>query len=313
MKTLTIVVAFITVVSFLSAQVPVKKDLMQMFEKIPAPPATAKDAFTKIIAGGGLASPKCSAEKLFSAIEKETKDFEAEYVAQAKAGPGSNAPGMSQENANKMNDPEMRKKMKKMTKEERMQMAAEMMKSMPTPGTAQAMDPPLIRAALDEWQLIYNDTQNEFQRSAAEQQEELKLVEEYMKSHAAIETWETAEIAKLPQISSGEMSAPDPAKVKQVKLKSAVKHIALADKRLEVIQSRWRASLDRAKTKYGTFHKKLVAADYAVDSKNFSTKKVLSDAQMTILKIVQHHIVLSRESWEESASWQAKRIRIEKS
>src|SRR5512146_2531281 len=157
MKTLTIVVALITVVSFLSAQVPVKKDLMQMFEKIPTPPATAKDAFTKINAGGGLASPKCSAEKLFSAIEKETKDFEAEYVAQAKAGPGSNAPGMSQENANKMNDPEMRKKMKKVTKEERMQMAAEMMKSMPTPGTAQVMDPPLIRAALDEWQLIYND------------------------------------------------------------------------------------------------------------------------------------------------------------
>ena len=309
MKTLVTILLVITVASVLSAQAPVKKDLMQMLEKIPAPPTSVKDAYANVTTGADNTATKCSAEKLFKAIEEEARAVETEYVAQQKAGPGATMPGMSQADGKK-NDPEMKKKMKSMTKEERMKMAMEMMKSTPAPGGATAMDPPPIREALDEWQLIYNDSQNEFQRSAAEQQEELKLADAYKKSHADVDSWETAEIAKLPRTSSGEMSAPDPAQVKAVRLKGAYKHIGVAEKRLEQVRSRWQASLDRAKSKYGTFYKKLIAADYAIESKNFSTKKILSDAQMTILKNVQHHISVSRDSWEESASWQARRAAL---
>jgi hypothetical protein len=108
------------------------------------------------------------------------------------------------------------------------------------------------------------------------------------------------------------MSAPDPAKVKEVKLRSADKHIAVADKRLEQIRSRLRASVDHAKTRYSAFYQKLIAANYAADSKNFSSKKVLSDAQMMIFKDVAQQVDRSRKAWEESASWQLNREKIAK-
>jgi hypothetical protein len=280
MKVITSILLILTLVLTLQAQVPVKKDIMQMLEKYPAPPADAKEAFAKTATTDDYSGSKCSAEKLFRSIEQEVKAVEAEYTTQAKTGSGM--PGLSPENSNKMSDPEMRKKMKSMSKEEKIKMAMEMMKSSPAGGAE--MDPPPVRAALDEWQKIYNNIQNDFQKSVAEQQEETKLNEEYQKSHDEISNWEQDEIGKLPQISSGEMSAPDPAKVKQVKLKAADKHIALADKRLEKIRSAWRASVDRTKSKYTPFYQKLIAANYATDSKNFGSKKVLSDAQMTILQ-----------------------------
>jgi hypothetical protein len=311
MRTFMTLAVLSTIVFTLSAQVPVQKDLMKMLEKIPPPPTTAKDAFTKAAANNENGVSKYSAEKLFKSIEQDINEVKTEFAAQPKPDAGSVVPGLSSEDAKKMSSSEMKKKMKTMSKEEKMKMAMEMMNSM-SPGTpATEADPPLVREALDEWQNIYNSTQNEFQRSFNEQREEAKAVEEYQKSHSRLDSLETAEIAKLPQISSGEMSAPDPVKVKEVKLKSADKHIAVANKRLVQIRSKWRESVDHAKARYTVFYQKLIAANYAVVSKNFSTKKVFADAQISILQIIQHQMEQSRKAWEESASWQAQRVNIE--
>jgi hypothetical protein len=311
MKTVATMLLSLTVVFTLSAQIPVKKDLMQMLEKVPPPPTTVKDAYAKITTSSDYAVLTCSAEKLFKSIDQEVKGVEAEFAAQPKADPNSIAPGLSSEETKKMNDPEMRKRLKKMSKEEKMKMAMEMMNSIPAGRPATETDPVPVRAALDEWQKLSNDTQDEFQRSVTEQQEEVKSANEYEKSHSEIDAWEAAEIAKLPQISSGEMSAPDPIKVKAVKLKSSDKHIAVANKRLEHIRSQWRASLDHVNARYKTFNKKLVAANYAADSKSFSSKKILADAQIMILNTISRQIGQSRIAWEESASWQARRVSIE--
>jgi hypothetical protein len=45
MKVITSILLILTLVLTLQAQVPVKKDIMQMLEKYPAPPADAKEAF----------------------------------------------------------------------------------------------------------------------------------------------------------------------------------------------------------------------------------------------------------------------------
>ena len=312
MRTFKILTTLLIVIGTFSAQTPIKKDLMKTLESIPSPPASVKDAFAKIGADCEDGSTECSAEKVFKPVEQETKEFEEQFEAQAKATLGSGVPGSPSATMTKEEKAEMKKKMKSMTKEEKMKMAMEMSKNMPAGGgSAVVPDPPPIRAALDEWQKVYNETQKEFQRSSDILQEENKLIEEYKKSQSEIDTWESDEISKLPRISSGEMDAPDPAKVKQVKLKAADKHIALADKRLRQIQSRWQTELGHVKARYTVFYQKLIAADYAVDSKNFSTKKVLSDAQLTVLESIRHQVKQSRNSWEESASWQAKRKNIE--
>jgi len=311
MRTIITLVIISNIVFSLSAQVPVKKDLMQMLEKIPPPPSTVKDSYTKISVNNGSGEVECSADKLFKSIDQDINGVIEEFEAQPKPDASSMVPGLSSENAQKMNSPEMKKKMKKMSKEEKMKMAMEMMNSMSAGAPAAEADPPLVREAMDEWQKIYNGIQDEFQRSVSEQQEELKAVEDYKNSQSKLDSLESAEISKLPRISSGEMSAPDPAKVKTVKLKFADKHIAAANKRLEQIRVQWQQSTDQARAKYKAFYKKLIAANYAADSKNFSTKKVLADAQISILKIVQHQTGQSRKAWEESASWQTRRVNIE--
>jgi hypothetical protein len=312
MRTIITLVVIITIVFTLSAQVPVQKNLMQMLENIPSPPTSVKDAFAKITANSENGVTRCSADKLFKSIEADVEGVEAEFKAQPKPDASSVVPGLSSEDAKKISSPEMKKKMKTMSKEEKIKMAMEMMNSM-SPGTPAAeTDPPAVREALDEWQIIYNDTQNEFQRSVNEQREEAKSAEEYDRSHSEIDKWETAEIAKLPQISSGEMSAPDPQKVKEVKIKSADKHIAIANKRLVQIRSRWLKSADHIKAKYSKFYQKLIAANYAADSKNFSSKKILADAQISLFQFVANQMKVSRNAWEESASWQARRADIER-
>jgi hypothetical protein len=310
MRTITMFVLLALLTSTLPAQVPVKKDLMKLIDQVPPPPASVKDAYAKTTRSKETGGLQCSADKIFESVDKETKSVEAAYKAQ---GPDAAAAvsGMSPDMMKKMQDPEMKKQMKKMSKEEKMKMAMEMMNSGAMSQPVVVMDPPPIRAALDEWQKIYNNLQHEFVNAGAVVKEEMRIQEEYEKGHTDISDWEKTEIEKLPQISSGEMSAPDPAQVKVVQLKAADRHIALANRRLEVIRSAWNAFAEKTKSRYGLFYQKLMAADYALDSKNFSTKKTLTDAQMMVLKDLGRLASQSRTAYEESAQWMARRVEIE--
>ena len=286
----------------LMAQSPVKKDLMKILEQQPQPPASSKEAFAKVAVSKENGNMTYSVAKLFAATDQHISEIEAELAAQPKAAPG-NIPAGSMSASD-------RKKMKGMSKEEKMKMAMEMMQTMPGGAPVAEMDPPAIRATLDEWQKIYNDTSPEFQRAVVKQQEEAKLAEQYQKAHAEVDSWQAAEVAKLPRISSGETSAPDQVMLKAVNLKAADKHIAVADKRLEQLRARWQTSVDQTKARYSAFYKKLVAANYATESKNFSTRKILSDAQMMILASIKGQIEQSRSAWVESASWQGRKKEI---
>jgi hypothetical protein len=203
----------------------------------------------------------------------------------------------------------MRKKMKNMSADEKMKMAMEMMKGAGKP--ADQSDPPAVRSVLDEWQKVYNTAATEFQRSVDLQQQDLKFREADEKAHAGIDKWEAAEITMLPPISSGEMSAPDPAKVKVVKLQANDRHIAVAEKRLRQIGESWRAYAAHDRSRYSTFYQKLVASEYASGTTNFPTIKILSDAQMMILKDISHLVSVSRTATEEAARWLAVRKDIE--
>jgi hypothetical protein len=297
-------------VSSLPAQVPVKRDFMRLIGQVPPPPASVQDAYGKTSSNKDREALRSSAAAVFESIDKETKSIEDQYKAQGES--AGMPPGMSPDMMKKSQDPEMKKKMKAMSKEEKMKMAMEMMKSGAVGQPVVIMDPPPIRAALDEWQKIYNTLQPEFVNAGAVMQEEIRVQEEYEKGHAEIGDGEEAEIERLPRISSGEMSAPDPAQVKVVRLKAADKHIALANRRLRVIGPAWNALVEKTKNRYGAFYQKLMAANYALDSKNYSTKKTLADAQMMFLKDIGRLISKSRAAYEESARWMALRKDIER-
>jgi len=294
--------------SLLTAQVPVKQDIMKMLEAVPAPPASSKDAFVKVSVTDAEGNITCSAAKLFAVTDQQLKSFEDTYTMQAKAAMGANpngvpagmpGAGMTEADANRI---------KSMTKEQKIAMAMAMAGTM---NQQVQMEPPAVKAAQEAWMAVYAQTQEEFQRGVAMQQEEGKLQSEYEQTHAELDSLQAIEISKLPQLSTGEMSYADPVLLKALKLKYADKHIAVADKRLAQIGTRWQTEVTRIKTRNADFLKKLAACGYAAGAKNFSTKKILSDGQMTVMTAMMTQVELSRHAWEESAGWQGMKKRIE--
>ena len=308
-KLLVLAVLFGTTVTSLKAQVPVKVDLVKMLEAVPAPPASSKDAFAKTAVTDAEGNIICSAAKLFAVTDQQLKSFEDTYTEQATAAMGANPNGVPDGMPGAGMTEADAKRIQSMTKEQKIAMAMAMAGSMPG-GTAAQMEPPAIKAAQEAWMVLYGQTQEEHQRGVAMQQEEMKLGNEYGRAHAELDSLQAVEINKLPQLSTGEMNYRDPVLVKAVQLKFADKHIAVADKRLAQIGTRWQAEVTRIKTRNADFLKKLAACGYAAGAKNFSTKKILSDGQMTVMTAIVTQVELSRHAWEESAGWQGLKKRI---
>lgn len=292
------------------AQSPVKKDVLKILGAIPPPPSTTAEAYSRCACDEG--GTPCSAEKVFAAVAAELKEAEDMYKAQEATVRTAVPPGMNPEAARMAQDPEMKKKMKSMSKEERMKLALSMMNAGPSGTPAVQPDPPAVQSALTEWQKVSADVLPEFNRGVAAQDALRAAAEADQKAHNEIAQWEEESIAKLPTFSSGEMNYHDPAQVRAVRLKAAERHIALAEKRLTTARKEWPADRDRIQSRYGKFHGALIAADYAQASPNFSSRKILSDAQMTILKEIAVCVHRSRDAYENAAEWVAHKKAIEK-
>lgn len=310
MKVLTPLLVLAVFVSPIFAQIPVKHDVLKVLGDIPTPPASAAEAFTRVTVDMSASSPVVSAAALFATAESALKAAEDAYKSQEATVKNAMPPGVNPDMARMAQDPEFKKKMKSMSKEERMKLAMSMMSAGGT--TALKPDPPEVQAALAEWQKLATDMQAEFDRGVALQKTLTTLAQTDEQSHAAIRQWEEGAIAKLPRISSGEMDAPDPAKVKIVRLQTADKHIAAASQHLVALSKEWTAWRDHVRSRYAAFSGKLIAADYAAASPNFSSQKILSDGQMAMLKDVASLGRLSRDAFESAASWVARKRAIEK-
>lgn len=308
MRNLVVICLVCCIATAAFAQSPVRQDVLQALSEIPAPPGTPQDAFDRVVVDRQAIPPRVSADALFATVENRLAAVVAAYEKQE---PGSAAaavpPGMPQDMARLASDPEFRKKMKSMSKEERAQMAMAMAGSATAAGkSAVAPEPPAVQAALDAWQRVARDTQAEFERGVARQKAAVAAEEADERAHDEIEAWKSAQIAALPQISSGEMSAPDPAAVRVVVREAVKRHLAVAQKRLDAFATAWPKSRDHVKERYGDFHARLVACDYAGDSPNFATRKILSDGQMTLLKDIEAEAKAVRREYEVAAQWVAR-------
>lgn len=312
MKTFVIVLLACSVGTCVCAQSPVKHDLLKLLDEIPMPPSTPGDAFDRITIDLDATPPVISAAELFAGVEGPLKSAEDDYKAQEPSLATSVPPGMGQDMAKLAADPEFRKKMKSMSKEERARMAMAMAGSASAGGApAVSPEPPAVQAAMAEWQKLSMDMQAEFDRGVERQKAAVAAAEADRKAHQEVEAWESAAIAALPQISSGDSSAPDPVAVKSVRLEAADRHLEIAGNRLKAFGEMWPQARDHVQDRYRAFHDKLVDCDYASASPNFSTRKILSDGQMILLKEIAGDARMVRDEFEAAAGWVAHRKAVE--
>lgn len=126
--------------SLLTAQVPVKTDLIKMLEDVPAPPANSKDAFAKVSVTDAEGNITYSAVKVFAVTDQQVKGFEDTYAEQAKASMGGIPAGMPGAGMTEADA----ERIQSMTQEQKIAMAMAMAGSMNQPVQ---MEPPAIKAA----------------------------------------------------------------------------------------------------------------------------------------------------------------------
>ena len=228
-----IILLIILFSSLVSAQKPVKTDLIPYFEQVLLPPTLCKDAFDKGICITTNSDVKCDAQTLFSELVEKLDGISKEI---------NSAPAFTSANDQSKVADEIKKqggadKIKKMSKEEKMKMAMEMMKNMNTPQTQleseEVKDTFAKETELN--QFMSAQIQEQMSNYKAKADHDKVLADKY----AVIDNWGKTEIAKLPRISSGELAEPDPKEVKRVKLAAADRRIKIADEELKYISGKW--------------------------------------------------------------------------
>jgi hypothetical protein len=128
-------------------------------------------------------------------------------------------------------------KIKKMSKEEKIKMAMDMMKNMSTPQIQLESDE--VKDTFAKENELNQFASGQLQEQMSNYKAKTDHDKEVTDKHTGITDWEKTEIAKLPRISSVEMGEPDLKEVKKVNLEAADKHIKIADDELKYISWKW--------------------------------------------------------------------------
>jgi hypothetical protein len=292
--------------SVVSAQKPVKTDLIPYFEQVLIPPTLCKDAFDKGKCITTNSEVNCDAQVLFSELREKLDGILKEI---------NSAPAFTSANDQSKVADEIKKnggadKIKKMTKEEKMKMAMEMMKNMSTPQTQlESEDVKDTFAKETELnQFMSAQIQEQMSTYKAKADHDKVLADKY----AVIDNWEKTEIAKLPRISSGEMAEPDPKEVKRVKLEAADKRIKIADEELKYISGKWAENKDKFKLHAIPFCQSLAKCKYGDDVNNKSWVNLFGTGQSLVVNLISGLIKESEAAYNYGAKYYASKVSLEK-
>ncbi len=289
------------------AQQPIKVNLLAYFDKIPVPPVTAKDAYSKCGCTIAEEQQECTPDTLFNPLDEKLKEFQTEISLPASS--------PQAEMMKKMQDPEFQKKMENMTEEEKMQMAMQMQAAYaPSAGPAKP-EPQKVLAVTQEVGKLNELHANEAMNMNATIQVQLKHDQELEQKHKEVDDWEAAEIKKLPIIHSpgeGGDDAPDPKAVYAVRVNAAKKHLAIVDEELKDVGQQWSQTKAKSIRLYTPFQKGMENIRYGDDAKNLATKRILSGAQSQMIGSMVKLAGSSGSAYKMGIKWYSSYVRLQK-
>jgi len=282
-------------------QKPLKIDAVKYYDKLISPAPSAKDAYQKAKCSDSSGTP-CSDDALFDAL-RGTLIGHLKDLAVSDAGAGGDM--MKQ-----MQDPDFQKKLASMSQEEKMKFAMEMAQQMkpPEPTTAES---PQVTAVMREAGKINDEVGQEDMKRTEKAEAELAYRQKIEAEHKAIDTWQQAEIERLPVVHGATEDYPDPKGVHRVKLEAINKHLAVVDRELKAQSTTWSKDVSAQKLRYGKFVSDLAAIHYGDDAANDVTRNMLAMTQRHMLTDMQMLLERSNQLWNDAASWYAKKVAIE--
>jgi hypothetical protein len=287
-------------------QKPVKTDLIPYFENVLVPPQLCKDAFNKGICLTDNGAVQCDSKKLFDELKTKLDGITKEI----NSVPAYTSMDDKSKIADEINKKGGADKIKNMSKEEKMKMAMDMMKNMNVPQTQLESEEVKDTFAKESELNQFTSAQvQELMNNYKIKADHDKQVED---KHTWIDDWERSEIAKLPQISTGEMSEPDPKEVKRVKLEAADKHIKVADEELKYISGKWAELKDNYKQHAIPFCQSLAKSKYGDAAQNKSWVNLFGTGQTLVVNMISDLLIQSANAYNYGARYFAERVRIEK-
>lgn len=297
---------FLPILAF--SQEMVKVNILELYDKIPAPPVDAKAAHARLVCVTENSAPRCDAEKFYQPINSELAALQqrVEKTLAALAQPSVTA--MQQ-----MDPQEMQKKLEKMTPEEKMKFAMQMSQQLTG---AQNIQPESeeVQAAIEEVNKVNSRANEDYISPDATAKKMTQLQSDYQRKHDEIRKWKDAEYEKVPQIPGG----PGVGMIKEPKamhafnLNAIAKQLAAENEYLAALQKLWPEELKKRKAIYEPLQQALVTVEYGEAAVNTTFKQMFVQSQAAMLTTAANLIHLSRTASESAGRLWQEKLNLEK-
>ncbi len=291
------------------AQDVVKVNVLEIAGEIPAPPKDLKDAYSRTAGGPDEAThDQREAGGFYKPVidRLETTNNQIKKAIELLSKPQIDA-------ATQMDQKEMQKKFKSMSKEDQMKMAMEMSKTMGVGSATMTTESQSVMAAQQECNRINEELGKDVQTWQAGHEAREKMTNDRTAKHFEIDRWQEEQAKKLPQINYGEMSGPEPKAEYELLTKAMQKHVAAENEFLKAVQKEWKAAADKYNTRFSPLQDKLAKIRYGEDAKNSTTKRQLLTAQGQMVAGTGDLVELSRKATKGAAEWWQRKLDLEKS
>jgi len=291
-----------------SGQEMVKVNILELYDKIPAPPVDAKAAHARLVCVVENTVQRCEAEKFFQPINAEFAALQQRLEKTLTALAQPSVTTMQQ-----IDPKEMQKKLEKMTPEEKMKFAMQMSQQM---AGAQNIQPESeeVQAAVEEVNKVNSRANEDFISPDEIAKKMTQIQSDWQRKRDEIRIWQGGEYEKLPQISmgSGIGMAKEPKAVHAFNLNVIAKHLAVENEYLAALQKLWPEELKKRKAIYEPFQQALVIVEYGDAANNATFKQMLVQGQASMLTTATILIHLSREASESAGEWWQEKLKLEK-
>lgn len=310
MKRLSLIVHFLCLVLPILAfsQEMVKVNILDLYDKIPAPPADAKAAHARLVCVTENMAQRCEAEKFYQPINGELAALQqrVEKTQAALAQPSVAA-------MQKIDPQEMQKKMEKMTPEEKMQFAMQMSQQMAAMQNIQP-ESEEVQAAIEEVNQVNSRANEDFISPDATAQKMTQIQSDYQRKHDEIRKWKDAEYEKVPQIAGGPGVGmiKEPKAMHALNLNARAKQLAVENEYLAALQKLWPEELKKRKAIYAPLQQALVTVQYGEAAVNTTFKQMFVQSQVSMLTTAANLIHLSREASESAGRLWQEKLNLEK-
>lgn len=286
----------------------VKVNMLELYGKIPAPPADAKAAHARLVCVTENTMQRCDAEKFYQPINSELAALQQRVEKTLAALAQPSVAAMQQ-----IDPKEMQKKLEKMTQEEKMQFAMQMSQQMAGMQNIQP-ESEEVQAAIEEVNTVNSKASDDLINPDETAKKMAQIQSDWRRQQDEIKKWRAAEYEKVPQVGGGPGVGmiKEPKALHALNLNAVAKQLAVENEYLAALLKLWPEELKKRQAIYEPLQQALVTVEYGEAAVNNTFKQMFVQSQASMLTTAAQLIHLSRDASESAGRLWQEKLNLEK-